>query len=82
MDTVYFNFAKSQCVDFHVLQTFSFHVIMHMNGGIGMICYRKATLEDLERVWAYNMAMNPDEPRMQRWQPCMQPYQDLHYAEA
>ena len=32
-----------------------------------MICYRKATLEDLERVWAYNMAMNPDEPRMERW---------------
>ena len=32
-----------------------------------MIDYRKATLEDLERVWAYNMAMNPDEPRMQRW---------------
>ena len=32
-----------------------------------MISYRKATLEDLERVWAYNMAMNPDEPRMQRW---------------
>ena len=32
-----------------------------------MICYRKATLEDLERVWAYNMAMNPEEPRMQRW---------------
>ena len=32
-----------------------------------MICYRKATLEDLNRVWDYNMAMNPDEPRMQRW---------------
>ena len=32
-----------------------------------MICYRKATLEDLERIWAYNIAMNPDEPRMQRW---------------
>lgn len=32
-----------------------------------MICYRKATLEDLEQIWAYNMAMNPDEPRMQRW---------------
>lgn len=32
-----------------------------------MICYRKATIDDLERVWAYNMAMNPDEPRMQRW---------------
>ena len=32
-----------------------------------MICYRKATFHDLERVWDYNMAMNPDEPRMQRW---------------
>ena len=32
-----------------------------------MICYRKATLDDLERVWNYNMVMNPDEPRMQRW---------------
>ena len=32
-----------------------------------MITYRKATLEDLERIWDYNMAMNPDEPRMQRW---------------
>ena len=32
-----------------------------------MICYRKATLDDLERVWDYNMAMNPEEPRMQRW---------------
>ena len=32
-----------------------------------MICYRKATLADLERIWDYNMAMDPDEPRMQRW---------------
>ena len=32
-----------------------------------MICYRKATLDDLERVWDHNMAMDPDEPRMQRW---------------
>ena len=32
-----------------------------------MVTYRKATIDDLERVWAYNMAMNPDEPRMQRW---------------
>ena len=40
---------------------------MHMNGGIGMICYRKATLEDLNRVWDYQMAQNPDEPRNQRW---------------
>ena len=32
-----------------------------------MISYRKATIDDLERVWDYNMAMNPDEPRMQRW---------------
>lgn len=32
-----------------------------------MICYRKATLEDLNRVWDYQMAQNPDEPRNQRW---------------
>ena len=32
-----------------------------------MICYRKATFEDLDRVWDYNMAMDPDEPRMHRW---------------
>ena len=32
-----------------------------------MICYRKATLDDLNRVWDYQMAQNPDEPRNQRW---------------
>ena len=32
-----------------------------------MICYRKATLEDLNRVWDYQMEQNPDEPRNQRW---------------
>ena len=32
-----------------------------------MICYRQATLEDLERIWDYNMAMDPEEPRMTRW---------------
>ena len=32
-----------------------------------MICYRKATFEDLNRIWDYNMEMDPDEPRMQRW---------------
>lgn len=32
-----------------------------------MVCYRKATLEDLNRVWDYQMAQNPDEPRNQRW---------------
>ena len=32
-----------------------------------MICYRKATLEDLNRVWDYQMQLNPDDPRMQRW---------------
>ena len=32
-----------------------------------MICYRKATLEDLNRVWDYQIAQNPDEPRNQRW---------------
>ena len=32
-----------------------------------MICFRKATLEDLERIWDYNIAQNPDEPRYPRW---------------
>ncbi len=32
-----------------------------------MICYRKATLEDLNRIWDYQIAQNPDEPRNQRW---------------
>jgi len=32
-----------------------------------MISYRKATFEDLERIWDYNIAQNPDEPRNQRW---------------
>ena len=32
-----------------------------------MICYRKATLEDLNRVWDYQIAQNPDEPRVFRW---------------
>ena len=32
-----------------------------------MICYRRATMDDLEAVWAYNIAQNPDEPRNQRW---------------
>lgn len=32
-----------------------------------MICYRKATLEDLEAIWDYNIAQNPDEPRNLRW---------------
>ena len=32
-----------------------------------MICYRKATLEDLEAIWDYHMAQDPDEPRNQRW---------------
>ena len=32
-----------------------------------MICYRKATLEDLNRVWDYQIAQNPDEARNLRW---------------
>lgn len=32
-----------------------------------MICYRKATLEDLEAIWNYNIRMDPDEPRNLRW---------------
>lgn len=40
---------------------------MHMNGGITMVCYRKATLEDLNRIWDYQMDTNPNESRNQRW---------------
>lgn len=32
-----------------------------------MICYRKATLEDLEAIWNYQIAENPDDPRYLRW---------------
>ena len=32
-----------------------------------MICYRKATLEDLNRIWDYQRMQNPDEPRVPRW---------------
>lgn len=32
-----------------------------------MICYRKATLEDLNRAWDYQIYQNPNEPRIQRW---------------
>lgn len=32
-----------------------------------MISYRKATMEDLEAIWDYNIAANPDEPRNYRW---------------
>ena len=32
-----------------------------------MICYRKATLEDLNRAWDYQIAKNPKETRNQRW---------------
>ena len=40
---------------------------MHMNGGNVMICYRKATLDDLEKIWDRHIAENPDEPRYLRW---------------
>lgn len=40
---------------------------MHMNGGIGMVAYRKASMEDLERIWAYNIADNPGDDRYLRW---------------
>ena len=39
---------------------------MHMNGGVGMICCRRATLEDLKQIWDYQIAQNPEEPRNQR----------------
>lgn len=29
--------------------------------------YRIATAEDLEQLWAYNIAANPDDPRWVRW---------------
>ena len=32
-----------------------------------MICYRKATLKDLEKVWDRHIVENPDEPRYLRW---------------
>lgn len=32
-----------------------------------MICYRKATLEDLERIWDYQIAQNPEELRNLLW---------------
>jgi len=32
-----------------------------------MFVYRKASLEDLERIWNYHIAENPDDPRYLRW---------------
>ena len=32
-----------------------------------MICYRKATLEDLEILWNREIAENPGDPRYLRW---------------
>lgn len=32
-----------------------------------MILYRKANLEDLERIWNKNIAENPEDPRYIRW---------------
>lgn len=32
-----------------------------------MIFCRKATLEDLEAIWDYNIAANPEEPKNHRW---------------
>ena len=40
---------------------------MHMNGGFGMIEYRKATLEDLERIWDKKISENPGDSRYNRW---------------
>lgn len=40
---------------------------MHMNGGIAMFCYKKATLDDLETIWDRNIRENPDDPRYIRW---------------
>lgn len=67
MYTVYTVLLKSQHVDFHGLQERKECDIMHMNGGFGMVRYRKATLEDLEQIWDYNIADNPGDPRYLRW---------------
>lgn len=32
-----------------------------------MVVYRKATPEDLETIWDYQIAANPDEPAWVRW---------------
>ena len=32
-----------------------------------MVIYRKATAEDLETIWDYQIAENPDEPAWVRW---------------
>ena len=32
-----------------------------------MVDYRKATAEDLEAIWDYQIAANPDEPAWVRW---------------
>ena len=32
-----------------------------------MFTYKKATLQDLERIWDKNIAENPDDPRYIRW---------------
>ena len=32
-----------------------------------MVVYRKATAEDLETIWDYQIAINPDEPAWVRW---------------
>ena len=32
-----------------------------------MISYHKATLEELEAIWDYNIAQNPEDPRYLRW---------------
>ena len=29
--------------------------------------YRKATLEDLNCLWEYNIAINPNDPRWIKW---------------
>lgn len=67
MYTVYSVLRKSQLVDLYGLHKQKNYDIMHMNGGFGMFLYRKATLEDLERIWNRNIAENPEDPRYLRW---------------
>ena len=40
---------------------------MQKNGGVAMFCYKKATLEELERIWDRSIRENPDDPRYIRW---------------
>lgn len=38
-----------------------------MNGGFGMFFYKKATLQELDKIWERNIAENPGDDRYLRW---------------